>query len=198
MLSGKRPPHRGRRAIGDHAKEGTRSEWPSWTSIPNHPVWKVIEKCRATQPMDRPKLSDVIESLKSSSADSPERWSPPPASESCPSSTQQLGEPTPSDVVESLTSSPADLPGQRSPSQVNGSDPPTAQQSVQFVPPVSLLSSPTLAPTPTSSPQIASRLRGRSGTVQLFLDQDGPMLRWRVMNRRTKNQGPGPRKRKTM
>ena len=91
MLSGQKPFHgKHPEVIKRLARDGEQLERPLWTSIPDHPVWEMIERCRAFEPTERPNLSDVRGCLDSSPTDLPERWPSPPTSDASGSPLQVL------------------------------------------------------------------------------------------------------------
>lgn len=80
VLTGQRPFHgRDRAVVKYFASKGEKLERPSWTSIPNHPAWDMVERCRAKKPEDRPELIEVLDCLARASKVPPKRWLSPPS-----------------------------------------------------------------------------------------------------------------------
>lgn len=75
VLSGQRPFYDWKPDVIRHAAaEGLKLDRPSWTSIPTHAVWDMVERCRAKEAEDRPALTKILECLTHASKDPPAEW----------------------------------------------------------------------------------------------------------------------------
>lgn len=86
VLTGQEPFHGyDQRVVRFLASKGEKLAQPSWTPIPNHPTWDMVERCRAKEPEDRPKLTEVLKCLTLASEDPPAEWLLPPQASPLPS-----------------------------------------------------------------------------------------------------------------
>ena len=85
---------------------GKEIERPSWTSIPNHPAWDMVDRCRATKPEDRPELAEVLECLTRASENPPTEWPSQPNADASSSSLGSSLCPQPSSQATPTSSSP--------------------------------------------------------------------------------------------
>lgn len=50
---------------------------PSWTPIPDHPIWDLVERCWEQDPGKRPQVTETLDALTSPGMTFPEVWPPP-------------------------------------------------------------------------------------------------------------------------
>ena len=47
---------------------------PSWTPIPDHPLWDIVESCWEQHPDRRPRVAEILNTLTSPGMTFPEVW----------------------------------------------------------------------------------------------------------------------------
>ena len=190
MLCGKQPPSRV--FFKKLENKGERLEKPSWTSISNHPIWEMVEVCRASEVNKRPNLQDVLKFLTDWSKEPPLYWpSPPPPSEpsfSIPSPPLQI-------LPNSFSSRSLSPPlSPFIPPFIPPLIPPLIPPSLSlFSSPFSLSSpavSPPSAPPPTPHPGTDADPKRRTATIELLAIEllAQPKSRWRAVKSGTKKQ----------
>ena len=85
VLSGQRPFHGYNYDPTSLIIDGHRPQRPSWSSIPNHPIWDMAERCWRHDPAGRPKLAEILNFFTSKCTTPPTQWPSPPLTASTPS-----------------------------------------------------------------------------------------------------------------
>ena len=58
---------------------GDSPKRPSWTPIPDHPIWDLVESCWEQDPDKRPQVTEILDTLTSPGMTFPEVWPSPEA-----------------------------------------------------------------------------------------------------------------------